>query len=461
MQQEIRGVKAADHDRIRQMFRSGNFTPRRSWRTQDAGEMACSGLQDGAWQGLGVADEGGVLESYLDYKLRGESELQIGFIITDTPHRRSGLATRLIDHVRRLHPNHSISTTTTGRNWAMRSVLERAGFHPVGIRFDRLNEDCTVFYRLPGPRGVSRPISGATCIYNWSRLQRRLAASVFEGGQVVEACPGQGHQEVLEGVDPNASFFLPHIDLTTTIQIPLERDELMRGLRERGIYILNEVVADISKRRVQQACARLGLKTTLAQREGHPRERLIVKTDRNFGGGPEMLLPDEHKATLGVEPPTHGLIGCQSYVVTTRYLLKEEIFDHPQLVVERYIDNKDSLIYRAYVLGDRLVLSEVTSEALIKKMTPDVSRKNHFLTLGATPEESHLDPIVSLLTRFCEGFGLDFGTIDIVKDDQDRYYIIDANTTPGWTWTQRPKGQPGVVEHLAGAKVGGPLTASD
>ena len=79
MQQEIRGVKAADHDRIRQMFRSGNFTPRRSWRTQDAGEMACSGLQDGAWQGLGVADEGGVLESYLDYKLRGESELQIGF----------------------------------------------------------------------------------------------------------------------------------------------------------------------------------------------------------------------------------------------------------------------------------------------------------------------------------------------------------------------------------------------
>ena len=81
------------------------------------------------------------------------------------------------------------------------------------------------------------------------------------------------------------------------------------------------------------------------------------------------------------------------------------------------------MIYRAYVLGDRLVLSEVTSPALIKKMTPDVSRKNHFLSLTARPEESHLTPIVSLLTRFCEGFGLDFGTIDIVKDDQDRYYI--------------------------------------
>ena len=43
----------------------------------------------------------------------------------------------------------------------MRSVLERAGFHPVGIRFDRVNGDCTVFYRLPAPRGDARPVSEA------------------------------------------------------------------------------------------------------------------------------------------------------------------------------------------------------------------------------------------------------------------------------------------------------------
>ena len=100
MQQEIRGVKATDHDRIRQMFRGGDFTARRSWPTQDAGEMASAGLREGLWQALGIADESGVLESYLDYKLRGDAELQIGFIITDTPRRRSGLATGLIRHVR-------------------------------------------------------------------------------------------------------------------------------------------------------------------------------------------------------------------------------------------------------------------------------------------------------------------------------------------------------------------------
>ena len=458
MNGEVRRVQPEGHDRIREMFRCGNFTPRRSWPTQDAGEMACSGLREGVWQGLGIADESGVLQSYIDYKLRGDSELQIGFILTDAPRRGSGLATRLIDHLRTLYPNHSIITTTTGRNRAMRSVLERAGFHPVGIRFDRVNGDCTVFYRLPAPRGDARPVSGPTCIYDWSRLHRRLAAAVFEDGQVLTACPGQGYEEVLEAVDPDTSLFLPHVDLTATIQVPIERDELTQALRERGVYILYEFVTDISKRRVQQSCARLGLNTTLAQPEGEPGERLIVKTDRNYAGGPETFLTEEQRAVLGVEEPAHGFRGCQSYVVTTRYLLKEEIFDHPQLVVERYVDNEDSLIYRAYVLGDRLVLAEVTSPALIKKMTPEVSRKNHFLTFGARPEESRLTPIVSLLTRFCEGSGLDFGTIDIVKDDQDRYYIIDVNTTPGWTWTQRPKGQPGVVEHLVGARVGGRLT---
>ncbi len=95
-----------------------------------------------------------------------------------------------------------------------------------------------------------------------------------------------------------------------------------------------------------------------------------MQTDRNYAGGPERFPTEEQKATLGVEEPTHGFRGCQSYVVTTRYLLKEEIFDDPQLVVERYVDSEDSLIYRVQVLGDRLVLAEVTSPALIKKMTP-------------------------------------------------------------------------------------------
>lgn len=460
MRLEIRKVEPEHYDSIRAMIRAGNFSPRRSWPTEDPGEMACSGLREGVWQGVGIVDESGVFQSYLDYKPLSESEAQIGFIVTAAPRRRCGLASRLIDHVRGLYPSRSIVTTTSGRNRAMRSVLERAGFQRVGLRCDRLNGDCTAFYRLPGPRGASWPISGAICVYNWSQLRKRLAGYVFEDSQVLGACPGQGFEEVLEGVDPNVLFFLPHVDLTDTIQVPLERDRLTRGLRERGVYILNEFVTDISKRRVQQTCARFGLNTTLAQPEGEPGERLIVKTDRNYAGGPEGFLSEEQKAVLGVEDPTHGLQGCQSYIVTTRCLLNEKVFDDPQLVIERYIDNQDSLIYRAYVLGDRLALAEVTSPALIKKMTPDVSRKNHFLSMamGASPEDPRLAPIVSVLTHFCEGFGLDFGTIDVVKDDFDRYYIIDVNPTPGWRWPQLRKSQPGVVEHLAGARAGNRLT---
>jgi len=301
-------------------------------------------------------------------------------------------------------------------------------------------------------RTIFRPaLSLPILAYDLSRWNGFLLPVVVPSTSRMPVITGESKDDILQRIPPNfKGLFAFHVNLTDSSRCPEDRAGLVAALLGRGIRTLNSGIVDISKRFVQAACRRAGLRTTTAPREGDASEILIVKTNRNYGGKPEANLSSDARDTLSIsaqityDRPDHG------YLVAQRQDVSSDAWDDPNLVVERYIENKEQLFYRVYLLCNLFAISEGQERASIKTIGRAVRQR---LLLFSVDEAGMVDaavppdlvPAVNAVLRFANVTGMDFGCLDLMKDDSSRFYVVDMNTTASWGRETEVR----VIEHLA------------
>jgi hypothetical protein len=288
------------------------------------------------------------------------------------------------------------------------------------------------------------------CIYEWKSWHGFLLPMVFKGATRVQARFGESSADLLQRLPPHAGVFAFHVNLTNTRRTPLRRASFARGLRARGIRMLNESVTDISKTRVHAVSAAARLNTTMAPRAGNPDEILIVKTNANYGGEKEKHLSTDLRRTLGLGARSRWLLGHDSYLIVPRREVRPEFWHSRQIVVERFIQNRDHVFYRAHKVLDHVIVSRMVNPAGIKKMLQQIRRTNWYLRLPALEPVHGPRPVpmrvIRTIETFSRAFALDVGSIDVLVDDDGEPYVIDVNASPYWG----EKGYDHMLKFLAG-----------
>src|SRR5215213_4029790 len=268
-------------------------------------------------------------------------------------------------------------------------------------------------------------------IYEWNALDEFLIARMFPDATWLKANLYDDHEDVIAQLSNHSGWFIFHINLTETAQIPRGRNELCGRLQNQGFKIVNERVISIAKRRVQQTCRELGLKTTNAPRSGPPGEMLIVKTNQNYGGLTERGLTSAERLRLKINQVVSS--ATLDYDILPRAEIPSATWESPEYVVERYIENSANLFYRIHLFQKHIVVSRVVDDAPVKRFPPGqirddwhfVKQANEFVNISSrTGVPANL---MNDVIKFSESMGLDFGALDVVQDDEENFYIVDVN----------------------------------
>ncbi|MFF2542559.1 hypothetical protein ACFVUY_08340 [Kitasatospora sp. NPDC058063] len=270
-------------------------------------------------------------------------------------------------------------------------------------------------------------------VYDCSSWSGYLLQRLLPRATRIPAWRGQSSAEVLSAVTVARTgmrtVVVFHVDLTFADEVPVGRRALTEELGRRGLTLVNHQVIDISKRSLQRSCAKLGLPTTAARRYGPPDELVMVKTDRNYGGVPELMA--ERRADGADVGPGKGAPEPPEYTVARRCDLDDAVWSRPDLFVETYVSNRRGLIYRAIVVGAATAFMMYRSSRRVARVPAD-----H--TLVVAPERVP-DAVRSAVARLAAHCGIRFGAFDVLHDDNDRAFVIDFNSTPFWGGTELGK----------------------
>lgn len=263
----------------------------------------------------------------------------------------------------------------------------------------------------------------------------------------ISARPLESGASVCQRVGADAQAFVFHVDLTNSRKVPPERAELCTRLRSRGVLVLNEQVVDVSRRFIHRTCAALGLESAAAPAGGDPDEWLFLKSNRNFGGLPERRLPPRAAVLIDCWPVAQTCRDPTDYRKVRRRDIGTTVKPLAGDVIERYIDNERHIIYRLFLLRDHLVVSEVECRpVLVRKMEDAIDRSDHFCRFSrAASNPARFARLIDTARTFRDAIGLDYGSIDVLMDDDGRYTIIDVNLTP---WSGTSGQRPGFAAHL-------------
>ena len=224
------------------------------------------------------------------------------------------------------------------------------------------------------------------------------------------------------------------INLSVRHRLPLRIRDLTERFVERGVYVVNGIVRDISKSALHAHLEAIGLASPKATKSGPADEVLFMKTNLNYGGELEKSLPRENVVSGGLDHLISPDLGAYRYKAVVRELLPESIWTDPAVVIETYISNAEHSFYRVYFSGQQIIIVRAFAPATIKKMCGD-SRDTNFVTdlehLKAGTDKLELSPTLKRdVAIFVENTPVEFGCIDIVHDGRDHHYIIDLNLTP-------------------------------
>ncbi|MEM7429490.1 MAG: hypothetical protein AAF441_25740, partial [Pseudomonadota bacterium] len=154
----------------------------------------------------------------------------------------------------------------------------------------------------------------------------------------------------------------------------------------------------------------------------------------NYGGEMEKTLPPDLRNRMVRPAAVCREMHALSYKAAARKDLAPSIWSDPSLTVERYIDNAEGSIFRAYFCGSQVIVVKAHDRSLIKKMCGDVRDINYAGSLDQVRAGTDRLPLSARLkrdiARFLDHTPVDFGCIDIVHDGEDNHYIIDLNPTP-------------------------------
>jgi hypothetical protein len=301
------------------------------------------------------------------------------------------------------------------------------------------------------------PLSLPVVAYDLSRWQGFLLPVVVPSAARMPVIPGESKNGILARTPEDfKGTFAFHINLTNSSCCPADRAALVADLLDRGIRTLNSHVVDISKRFVQDASRRAGLETTTASQRGDPSELLIVKTNRNYGGKPEARLSNDIRKAFTLAEQITSSQHDHGYLVFPRRDVPAATWEDPNLVVERYIENASNLFYRAYFVCNRFAVSEGREQALVKTIGRADRQRLLLFSINAdgtidSAIPSDLQPAVDAILRFVNVTCMDFGCLDILRDDNDRFYIVDMNATAHWGAETELR----IIEHIASGVCGG------
>jgi len=229
-------------------------------------------------------------------------------------------------------------------------------------------------------------------------LLRSLAGFWLRAGHRVSV--GAGPDEC-----PDADLAVLHVDLSVVPDAYVEASR-------RYPVVVNGAVLDIRKNRVSRC---------LARRDDDWTGPVIVKTDLNCGGVPEMRL---RRLNVDAGHATVAPVRPEAYT-TEPYPIFESaadvpaaVWDNPGLVVERFLPERDARGFgiRTWVfLGDRERCTRYVGSHPIVKAGNIVAREP-----AAVPDD---------LRRERQRLGFDYGKFDFVVCD-GRSILFDANRTP-------------------------------
>jgi hypothetical protein len=232
--------------------------------------------------------------------------------------------------------------------------------------------------------------------------------------------PVEVSDTVSRAMGPDVLVF-PHFDLTVTPK------QLERSL-SRCARVINRAVIDISKRVIS--------KQLVASPDDYD-GMVIVKTNLNFGGWPEMRL----LATHGGEPAKRleaaskqpwmvsGMVRCEQYpIYDNPRMVPKLVWKNSRLIVEKFLPEMEGELYclRQYAFfGTREINTRAVSKDPRVKSRGVVRRE----VLDTTP------PKVRALR---EELGFDYGKFDYVMHGGEPI-IFDVNRT----FTYDPKSKAG------------------
>jgi hypothetical protein len=215
-----------------------------------------------------------------------------------------------------------------------------------------------------------------------------------------------------------ADLVLVHVDLSVVPKSYLE-------FATRYPVALNARLGDIRKSRIS---------TLLVKQHDDWEGPVIVKSDLNFGGGPEKRLGRTwleqrfslvRRLRLAIE---RRLPGNTPFAESSKYRVFESSLDVPEawfkarnVVVERFMPEMDGGRYHLRIcqaLGDRFLCTRLSSDQ------PVIKAGN---SLSATEVEPH--PQVA---QWRQELGLDYGKLDYVEIDGEPI-LLDVNKTIGAT----------------------------
>ena len=213
-----------------------------------------------------------------------------------------------------------------------------------------------------------------------------------------------------------ADLVFNHVNLTVT---PAEYRRLLDG----AARTVNGRVFDISKRAIS---------SNLVDPDDGYDGPVVVKTDRNYGGHPEMRhrrrarnfagLLDRARRRLSGPPPLSRAttLSVGDYRVFERAAeVPAGVWSNPALVVERFLPERRGNLYycRMYTfLGDHEVHEELSSPSPIVK--------------GGNVVSKDIIPPNADIVALRHELGFDYGKFDYVVRDGETI-LLDANRTPG------------------------------
>jgi len=225
-----------------------------------------------------------------------------------------------------------------------------------------------------------------------------------------------------------ADVLIPHLDTTVT-------PSAYRTFIDLYPCAVNRHVFDVSKSR---------LSVNLLGREDRYSGPVIVKTDRNFGGLPEVILSQPFGRSVAARLAGEIVprlprrltrhVGWKhvACLPTDRYpvfpSLQEvpsAVFNNKNLVVERFlpeIQGSEYCVRYCYFFGDHSV------NILVKSKTRLVKAEN-----ASHVEEAPIPPELHSLRR---DLALDYGKVDYVLRD-GQVVLFDVNRTPAYTLLER------------------------
>lgn len=267
-------------------------------------------------------------------------------------------------------------------------------------------------------------------VYHWHAWKGFLISHLIADYCQVEATYENKYDHLDKYLTPNIRAVLLQINLSRPALFPQERKELITHLHNKGIFVFNSNIGDITKRNLYRLLNSAGLTCTHAAEEGPKNQLLFVKSNLNCGGISERRLPDNLQ--LEFIPESQIKLGeGDDYVLLKRKDIPLSYWSDPGIVIENYVYNDENSFFRVYGFGEAIAIVKAHSNALIKKISGHTNDINILLNKDQIIARKTDIPkqLQETIRAFITHHAIEYFCLDIIHDTQ-QYYIIDLNLTP-------------------------------